>query len=362
MKSGGIGTSVRTLARGLKKLGHQVVIVGLYEKNSIESDDGVIVFRIGFPMENPIFNIILSRIFLHLHLIKIVKKYKIDIIEWPDFQGMMYYKIKNVKHVLKLHGTSLSHRVHGVIKVKFITQNIWEFFEKKTMISIDSWIGVSEWFLLEWKDYFKKKLEIEDFVYNPVDMDIFFRSNQDREEIVFFSGAFRKRKGIKSLVLAVKKCYDDGMNFRLVLMGYEDDVKKQDILDMIGLQYEHRVEFVDFSGQKIVADWMRKSKIFAMPSYYESCGNGWLESAACGTPVIGSILSCGPEVVRDGIDGILVDPDKIDDISDAIFELMTNKNLWIAMSDQAYERAKKEYCTEKIAKKSIDIYNKIIGK
>lgn len=61
---------------------------------------------------------------------------------------------------------------------------------------------------------------------------------------------------------------------------------------------------------------MSGAMAFVFPSLYEGFGMPPLEAMACGTPVITSKTSSLPEVVGDA--GILVDPENVDEICEAM--------------------------------------------
>jgi UDP-glucose:(heptosyl)LPS alpha-1,3-glucosyltransferase len=55
--------------------------------------------------------------------------------------------------------------------------------------------------------------------------------------------------------------------------------------------------------------YFHAADVFVMPSAYESYGLVVLEALACGVPVVATGVGCVPDVVRDGVDGFVVDRD-----------------------------------------------------
>lgn len=355
---GGIGPSVRVLARGLVRAGHNVHVAGLYASESRESDCGVVVHRFKFPFDKIIPRTLSARSYLHNKLINLCEDYGVELIEWPDFQGLYYKEIRGVRNVVKLHGTTLSHRVHGLIRVKRIPQFLWEREEIRALRSIKNWVGVSRWFLEEWKEYFSYKPLVEGVVYNPVDVQVFAPNfnRHDRENAVLYSGGFRRRKGIIELFNAANIIFNSGREFELRILGFEAEFTKQELLSLVP-GHTDKVKFYPFSSQEFVAQQMSQCKAVAMPSFYESCGNGWIEAMACGTPVLGSKLSCGPEIVRDGIDGYLVDPNDIRSVSDGLDKLMFGPEL---CAEDISSNAIHRFSVDSAVAESMAIYQKLI--
>ena len=73
------------------------------------------------------------------------------------------------------------------------------------------------------------------------------------------------------------------------------------------------------AGPREVADWLRASDLFVLPSESESFGLAALEALACGVPVVARRVGGLPEVIRDGVTGVLVDQPS--DLAGAILSL-----------------------------------------
>jgi glycosyltransferase involved in cell wall biosynthesis len=72
---------------------------------------------------------------------------------------------------------------------------------------------------------------------------------------------------------------------------------------------------VEQSERVIVRDWTddireyyRASDIFVLPSHGEGMSNALLEAMACGLAVVATRVGAAPEMIVDGIDGLLVEP------------------------------------------------------
>ena len=83
-----------------------------------------------------------------------------------------------------------------------------------------------------------------------------------------------------------------------------------------------RVVFTGFIHEAEKADHYRLADAFAMPGRGEGFGFVFLEALACGIPVVGSKLDGSREALRQGELGLLVDPDRPDDIQAGILEAL----------------------------------------
>ncbi|WP_230743015.1 glycosyltransferase family 4 protein [Methanooceanicella nereidis] len=78
-------------------------------------------------------------------------------------------------------------------------------------------------------------------------------------------------------------------------------------------------------------------------------------------PVIVTGVGSLPEIVDDGITGLIVPPKDIKCLSGAMIRLLTDDGLRKEMGENAYEKMKNELSWEKISGMSLDIYKKIIS-
>lgn len=86
-----------------------------------------------------------------------------------------------------------------------------------------------------------------------------------------------------------------------------------------------------------------ESDIMVMPSRRESFGVAAVEAAACGLPVIATKVGGIPEVVEDGVSGILVPPDDGRALTKAILRLANDRNLRTAMGKAGRDLAKERF-------------------
>jgi len=93
--------------------------------------------------------------------------------------------------------------------------------------------------------------------------------------------------------------------------------------------------------------------LFVFPSLYEGFGLPALEAMACGIPVITSNSSSLPEILGDA--GIMIDPYKPDDLSEAISKVLSDEKLRNKMKAKSLERSKK-FSWEQTAQQTLEIY------
>lgn len=85
-----------------------------------------------------------------------------------------------------------------------------------------------------------------------------------------------------------------------------------------------------------VADWYRAADAFALTSSFEGYPNGLLEALAHGVPSVACDCLTGPrELIRDGVNGLLVKPNSAADLEAALSRLMGDAELRAHMAERA---------------------------
>ncbi len=148
------------------------------------------------------------------------------------------------------------------------------------------------------------------------------------------------------LVLAGSKGWDYENIFHTLNIAESEEVKK-------------KVIFPGYIDDQDLSPLYSGALSFVFPSFYEGFGLPPLEAMQCGTPVIASNTTSIPEVVGDA--GILIDPYKQDELSEAILKLYKNQTLRQDLSRKGIERAKL-FSWEKTAAKMIDAYKSALTK
>jgi glycosyltransferase involved in cell wall biosynthesis len=119
-----------------------------------------------------------------------------------------------------------------------------------------------------------------------------------------------------------------------------------------------RVLFPGFVPYDQLPWWYNAAELFIFPSRYEGFGLPPLEAMACGTPVIASTASSLPEVVGDA--GLLVEPDDVDGLAEAMIRLLDNADLLGDLRARGLARAA-TYSWRRTAAETAQVYWTVLG-
>jgi glycosyltransferase involved in cell wall biosynthesis len=103
----------------------------------------------------------------------------------------------------------------------------------------------------------------------------------------------------------------------------------------------------------------RQCDALLFPSRFEGFGYVALEAMACGKPVIAANNSALPEVVQNGVTGILCQTDDISAFVSAIRKLAANREILLAYGQAARRRVESLFSEDLIIPQYISLYEKL---
>ena len=197
-------------------------------------------------------------------------------------------------------------------------------------------------------------------VYNGVEVEKFTPTMQKTDNFTIVGvGNLIAIKGFKYLIEAFSKLYKENPSVRLKIIG--DGVERTSLEQQVkdnGL--EKAVTFFGKIPYDKVAEEMKNSHLFVLPSYYEALGCVYLEAMACGVPTIGVKGMGIDEIIIDGENGLLVEPKNIEDLYKKMLCVVNDKGLAEKLGEYGRETALK-YTWEQSAINLDKIYKGIVN-
>ncbi|MEM3437085.1 MAG: glycosyltransferase [Nitrososphaerales archaeon] len=175
------------------------------------------------------------------------------------------------------------------------------------------------------------------------------------EYLVLYLGRLVKEKNLDVLIKAAPKVLKKLSNCKFILAGvgpakeyYENMIIKNNVRNSFILQ--------GYIEEEKIASYYAASDVFVFPSKFETQGLTALEAMACGKPVVGADYLAIKEIVKNGYNGYLFNPDDPDDCAEKIIKTINEKSL---MSKNARKTAL-EYSVDKCINKLLAVYEKMI--
>lgn len=155
--------------------------------------------------------------------------------------------------------------------------------------------------------------------------------------LVLGVGRLVEKKGFDLLIQAVARLCDHFPDARCVLVG---DGDQRDSLETLAarLGVAGRVRFTGSLPQPQVAGWLRRAHLMAAPCRIGDDGNQdalptvLLEALGAGLPAVATPIAGIPEIIDHGIEGLMIPPEDVDALTDALAELLRDDTRWAAMS------------------------------
>lgn len=170
--------------------------------------------------------------------------------------------------------------------------------------------------------------------------------------IVGFLGPFIRDKGVYDLMQAARILWKKGIDFDLVIAGALQRKDKT-------LICETRSHLIGLLNEEEKKDFLAGIDILAMPSRVESLGLVYLEAWANCKPVIGAYAGGVPDVIADGVDGILVPFGDPVALSGALQLLLQDRERAMRLGRAGFEKVVKNFTWDKILPRLGAVYEDI---
>ena len=177
-------------------------------------------------------------------------------------------------------------------------------------------------------------------VYNGVDKSVFSESHEkninENEFRLLCVANLIPIKGHKYLLDAVKALSEKHpylkIDLDIVGRGFLEDELKQYVVD----NSISNVHFHGYVKHEDVAEFMRKTDIFVLPSVYEAMANVCFEAMACHKPIVIFEGQGTDELIEDGISGMIAKKGDSKDLAAKIEELISNRVLRHTVAENGY--------------------------
>ena len=173
--------------------------------------------------------------------------------------------------------------------------------------------------------------------------------------LLLFLARFTGHKQPLTLIRAFHAAVGKMPGLQLLMVG-EGDEKEEGMRLVAELGLAGKVHFSPF--RQDVPDVLAAADIYVLPSLWEGLPIGLLEAMAMRKAVIGTKVDGTREVLRDGENGLVVEPGDVGALAAAILRLAGDGELRESMGARAVETVRERFNAAVMTKEIENIYNK----
>ncbi len=273
----------------------------------------------------------------------------------PTVSNSGFYKDLIIIFVIKLFGISRVYHLHnkGVSKrnANLMINALYSFFFNEAKV-----ILLSERIYKDVREFVDEKdvFICPNGINNEIEK-IPIRNKSNTVKLLFLSNLI-EAKGVFFLLKACDSLNKKGYSFECIFVGGEGDISKEDFESQVKLLKLEKCVF--YLGRKYDDEKKQiylNSDIFIFPTFYENETFGLvnIEAMMYGLPVISTNEGGIPDIIKDGVNGYIIDSDK--DLVDKIKLLIENKELRTTLGKNGREIFLNKYTSSKFEESLIDI-------
>jgi len=364
-------------SKGLVALGHQVHVVTTGEEGSDLCSEGYWIHRIGSRTPTIFKYIKMAGFFeagIHLEhgylvsrcLVALNKVHKFNVIEFPEAcaEGAFYYFMRSKPpFVARLH-TSEGFG-HQLSAQQFNLDRLWvRTMEKYWILKADALIGVSESIVRKYESFYHLDFKGVPIIPNPLGPEWFLAETSvpsGKALKVLFVGRFALSKGPHLLLQAIPKILEGSPHAEFIFIGVDSGLRKycEDIVENSGIA--PNVTFLEQAPRDQMIDHYRSATVCVFPSQWDSFSYACIEAMASGCAVVATDVGGFPEIIENGVSGLLAEAGDPDSLADAIVEVLTNDELRAKIRMNAPERIRSLCDAKQVAVRNLAIYREVIN-
>lgn len=211
----------------------------------------------------------------------------------------------------------------------------------------------------------EKTIEV---IPNPIDLELFKPLNKKFAREIL--GLPQDKLLILSVALNINSDLRKGFTYFLKSLRdiSSEDIAKEIELVIVGASrprslplHDYPMHFLGFLHDQIsMALVYSAADLFAAPSVQDNLPNTIIESLACGTPCVAFEIGGMPDMISHKINGYLANPFESEDLAEGILWSLNSSNRLHELSYNSRNQAIRDFDSGKIAKRYIDIYNRLL--
>ncbi|MCH8995283.1 MAG: glycosyltransferase family 4 protein [Chloroflexi bacterium] len=302
----------------------------------------------------------------YLKLRELAETHRFDIVH--DVQGLGYGTlltranglpvVTNIHHPLQVDREN-SVRQADTLNDKIRWARFYPFFMQEIVARrMNRIITGSESSAASVIDQFRLPRERVAVIYDGVDTETFrpLEVARQPDSILYVGNSDDRNKGARYLLEALA-LLKDRRNFRLTIVDRSNAFMAPLVARELGI--EDRVTITGRVDREQLVRLYSETQLLVSPSLYEGFGLPAAEAMACGTPVLATTAGAFPEVIEDGVSGLLVPPGNAQALADAIEGLMDDSGLRTRLGQAGRRRIVDHFSWRETATRTLALYEEV---
>jgi glycosyltransferase involved in cell wall biosynthesis len=373
---GGISSHLRNLSCALAELGCEVHILVPGSETRNREINGIL-----FHYFNPRFFGTMGHGFMFsLFSIgmtnEICERYGIDIVHGQSPSSFGYALLSRMRrpYVVTLHGTSfgeisstftvpISNINFGLVWDAMVVQPLSAVLTNMEYRCADRVIAVSCDMAREAAQYYRLPEGKIVAIHNGVDTPLLSEPPIDEPKMghtILFVGRLVWRKGVKYLVDALPQILADYGDTNIVVVGNgPEKLFLEKRIKELGI--ENSVQFLSNISAERLHSLYDEADIYVQPSLYEPFSIAILEAMSMGKPIVTTRTGGTPELIKNGLEGLLVEPGNSLHLAGAIKHVFSDSSCRRRLGSNARKKVEREFTWKAIAKKTLDLYTNLLN-
>jgi glycosyltransferase involved in cell wall biosynthesis len=209
-------------------------------------------------------------------------------------------------------------------------------------------------------------------IYNGIDTHLFTPNNQHRKNIrekfgvkhseilLLTCGTLNKEKGHHLAIESLHYLKGKIPNIKLMIIGSGESRSNLEKRTR-DAGFDKNVIFVGFVNNDDLPKYYNSADIYIMPTLrVEGLPFVLLEAMACGKPVVASRIGGNTSVIKDGSNGLLIEPGNILQLAEKVKLIVNNSELYKKLSTSARDTIVHNFTSDHMIKKTIDSMRAIV--
>jgi glycosyltransferase involved in cell wall biosynthesis len=393
--SGGVGTHVMELSRGLGRAGHQVTVIAFTpDQATTLSESNVQVHMIpqsSSDLERR--SMVQSILDFNRDLVSYGRALISDLGRRPDLINYHNWTTSPAAHELgRMFGIPTLGTIHFLSEPterwwgqtpdpEIVKQEKEVFHNAERFIivsqSMSDIVQATHGVAADRVSVIYNGLDLEPFM-NPLlksaEMDKLRQSVADKDEkIVLFAGRLSPQKGISPLLASAAQLVAEHPKVVYLIVGEADTREMVPVIDGLFQQYptlQNKVKLLGKMPRTQLATLFQIADLVVIPSVYDTCPYMTVEAMAAGVPIVATRVGGLAEMIVDGETGLLVPVHKspsgqhevdAEQLAAAQLALLSDKVRARKMGNAGQRRVISEYTLDKMVGATVQVYRQVIA-